>query len=273
MDIRSILVNVDVSPTTSTVLTCAIGLAKRFGADLIGVAADEPSLAVVGLDGGAAAAEFYATERMEIETRLSAAEVRFKGLVPAGIKSDWRAFVSSPTRSMADTGRCADLIVTGSTVSGAYDSVRKIDVGELVLSSGRSVLLVGDGVSEIKGEKIVIGWKDSREARRAVSDAMPFLVAAKEVTAITISEGDAVSERANLDDLLAWLKRHGVQASGDVITPSGSSVNTLQDAAHARRADLVVSGGYGHTRMREWLLGGVTRDLIGARNLNRFFSN
>lgn len=81
-----------------------------------------------------------------------------------------------------------------------------------------------------------------------IADALPFLKQAKEVTAITVSEGDAANERTNLDDLISWL-------------------------ATLRQADLVIAGGYGHSRVREWLFGGVTRDLLKAETLTRFFSN
>jgi len=91
MDIRSILVNVDLDTANSTVLRYAINLAQQMDAELIGVAADDPSLAMIGLDGGVAAADFYAMERTEIEKHLAAAEAQFRALVPPSLKSQWRA--------------------------------------------------------------------------------------------------------------------------------------------------------------------------------------
>lgn len=272
MDIRSILVSVDINPDASKILPAAIGLAKRFNARLIGVAADEPSLTFVGLDGGAAAADFYAAERNEIDRKLRVAETDFRGAVPAGIDWDWRAYVSTPTRALLDTAHCADLIVTGASATSDTKG-RVVDVGELVLGAGRPVLTIADGSKEIVTDRIVIGWKNVREARRAVSDALPFLRDAKEVIAITLSEGSPENEQSSLDDLVAWLLRHGVTAKSELIQNSEGFVDVLESKARAYKADLVVAGGYGHSRMREWLFGGMTRDLLAAKTLNRLLSN
>jgi nucleotide-binding universal stress UspA family protein len=273
MDIRSILVSVDINPAASKALPAAIGLARRFNAQLIGVAADEPSIAIVGLDGGAAAADFYATERIEVEARLRTAEAAFRTAVPAEVKCDWRAFVTTPTRALIDSAHVADLIVTGNSAGSIFNAEHRIDVGGLVLSAGRPVLNVADGVREITTDKVVIGWKNVREARRAVSDALPLLRGAKDIVAITLSEGAEEAERAGLDDLLAWLRRHGVAARSELVKNSEGFVDVLESTARAYEADLVVAGGYGHSRMREWLFGGMTRDLLQASTLNRLLSN
>jgi nucleotide-binding universal stress UspA family protein len=273
MDIRSILVNLDIDPAASKVLTAAVGLARKFGAELIGLAADEPSLAMIGIDGGAAAVDFYAAERTEIETRLRAAGAAFHATVPPDVKSQWRAYVAGPTRSLVDAARCADLIVTGSSLAGAFGTAHMVDVGEVVLSAGRPVLAVADGITEVTSDKIVIGWKDTREARRAVADALPFLTEAKSVVAVTLSEGDPSGERASLDDLVGWLGRHGIEARGDVVDSGDGFIDVLESTARTYGADMLVAGGYGHSRLREWLLGGMTRDMIGATDITRLLSN
>jgi len=106
-----------------------------------------------------------------------------------------------------------------------------------------------------------------------VADAVPFLQRAKQVLAITVGEGDRAAERGSLDDLLAWLARHGVTASADLIENKEGFVDVLESTSRAYQADLVVSGAYGHSRMREWLFGGMTRNLLQANTLNRLFSN
>lgn len=273
MDIRSILVNVDLNAADSTSLKYAIDLARRFDAELIGLAADEPNLTVAGMDAGAAAADFYSMQRTDIEKQLVVAEKQFRALVPAGIKSQWFAFVDNPIRALIDRARIADLIVTGATVSATFRPPRKVDLGELVLGSGRPVIDVADGLTDAKTDKIMIGWKDTREARRAVVDALPFLRLAKNVRAITVSEGDTGLERNKLDDLLAWLARHDVKADGEVLSNAEGFVDVLESTARAYQADLLVAGGYGHSRLREWLLGGVTRNLLEANTLTRLLSN
>ena len=272
MDIRSILVSVDLEPANTTVVQYAISLAGQVGAELVGVAADDPNLAMIGLDGGAAA-DFYAMERDEIETRLKAAQATFQSLVPAGMRTQWRAYLAPQIRSVIATARIADLIVTGATTSPTFRQRRVANLGELVLGAGRPIIAVGETVTEFADRKIVVAWKDTREARRAVADALPFLQRAQDVIAITVSEGDRSAEKGSLDDLLAWLDRHDVKARAELLENQEGFVDVLESTARAYQADLVVSGGYGHSRMREWLFGGITRNLLEANTLNRLFSN
>jgi nucleotide-binding universal stress UspA family protein len=133
--------------------------------------------------------------------------------------------------------------------------------------------VVADESAPFNCERIVVGWKDTREARRALVDALPFLERAKAVNVITISEGEADAEREKLDQILAWLDAHGVSASSELIESDGGFVDVLESTARASHADLVVAGGYGHSRMRELLFGGMTRNLIAASSINRLFSN
>ncbi|MEO6013690.1 MAG: universal stress protein [Devosia sp.] len=272
MDIRSILVHVDLDTANSTSLRYAIDLAQTFEANLIGVAADQPNLAFASVD-GAAAIDFYAMERSEIEKQLSKAEEAFRAAVPASIKVAWRSRVTSPVAAIIDAAGAADLIVTGSKASRAFHETEAVNLGEIVLASGRPVLDVGAFVSEVRLEKVMIAWKDTREARRAVVDALPFLRRAKEVSAVTIGEGDRKQELADLEDLVAWLACHDVAARGSVIDNPEGSLDMLERSALALGADLLVSGGYGHSRMREWLFGGMTRNVLAAEKLNRLISS
>jgi len=274
MEIRTILVNVDLDAVSPALVKCAAALAGRFGASLIGLAAAEPSPALIGVDGAVAAAEFYAQERADIEAQLQLAEAQFRAAVPAGIEVSWRGSIEAPNRSLAATARRADLIVTGSNLDNAGAGyLRRVDVGELVLGAGRPVLVASADAAEIKAETVVIGWKDTREARRAVADALPLLKAAATVVAVSISEGDLGAEQASLEDLLAWLRRHDIVAKGDVHAAEQSQAETLAAIAGRLGSDLIVTGGYGHSRLREWLFGGVTRDLLAAPTMNRFMSN
>ena len=273
MDIRSILVNVDLNPSDSMALTYASGLAAAFDAELIGIAADEPSLTFVGVDGVPAAVDFYAVERTEIERRLQSAEERFHAALVPGTRSQWHAFVAGTVRSLIDEARLADVVVTGARTASTFGNPHHVDLGQLVLGAGRPVIAVADAMPAYACDKVVIAWKDTREARRAVADALPLLKRASDVVAITISEGDTGSEQAKLNDLLSWLARHGVKARSELMTSSDGFVDVLESAARAAEADLVVAGGYGHSRMREWLFGGMTRNLIEATSLNRLLSN
>ena len=273
MEIRSILVNVDIASTESVALHYAIDLASKTGASLIGLAADQPNVAYAGWGGEAAALDVYSLERAEIESQLQQAESAFHSLVPKAINRQWRGYVADRTRALTETARIADIIITASSTTNTFQQQHVTDLGSLVLSAGRPVIDVASSVSTAKFDKIIIGWKDTREARRAVTDALPFLRMAHEVTALTVTEGDTVEERSSLDDLVAWLKTHDVSAHGDVIGNPGNYSDVLESQALALNADLLVIGGYGHSRMREWLFGGVTRSVLGANSLNRLLSN
>ena len=274
MDIRSILVNVDLETAGSASLTYAIDLAQTVGARLIGLAADQPNLALLGTDvTGTGATDFYVMERSEIERRLTAAEQQFTAAIPAGLKAEWRADIADPVRSLIATARCADLIVTGPTMSPVYSARRRVDLGELVIGAGRPVIDIAKDTTRFAAGRVMIAWKDTREARRAVADGLPFLKLANEVNVVTISEGDPISEREGLADVAAWLAAHGVDADTQLIDNKEGFDDVLETTAAMWHADMLITGGYGHSRMREWLFGGVTRNLLQADSLTRLFSN
>jgi len=272
MEIRSILVNLDVDLFSPPIVHCARDLATRFSADLIAVAAVPLSQSFIGIDNGAAYAAYYQQEREQIETRLHALEGEFRSLVGTSVKVEWHPFIEVPNQSMVALAHRADLIIAGSHI-GESNYPRSLNVGELVLTTGRPVLVVGSGVAKINADKILIGWKDVREARRAVVDALPFLSTASEVVVATMSEGNLLGEKASLEGVLSWLRRHDVKAHGNVYPRKGTAGETLAAIAKEAGADLIVTGGYGHSRVREWFLGGMTSDLLATPMINRFMSN
>lgn len=273
MEIRSILVNIDVGTPNSPSLDYAVDLAREFDAELIGLAADQPNLGYLGVDGGGAAIDFYNAERTAVEEQLARAEETFKTIVPSTLKHQWRAQMGQQTRSLLDYASIADIIVTPTWVTTALGEKQKTSMGELVLGAGRPVLNVGKSTTKASFERIYIGWKDTREARRAVVDALPFLKRAKEVVALTVSEGSYPEEKQSLADLAGWLSAHGIVARTDILTDTGRFGDLLQVTALEQKADLLVIGAYGHTRMREWMFGGVTRSVLETDDLNRLLSN
>lgn len=275
MQIREILVNIDLDLFSPALVACAAQLAQRFNAGLIGVSAGEPSTIGLAADGSAAIGLLYEQERVDIERRLGEIAQQFRDAVPAGVAQQWRGYLEPPNAALARTARCADLIVTESNFGGAAKNLRRsTDTGELLVRAGRPVIVTSVSASQIKADTIVVGWKDCREARRAVADALPFFATATQVFVATIHEGDLGEEKVSLEEVLAWMRRHGVPAQGDVAPSSTEGpAETLESIARDRGADLVVTGGYGSGRMREWLFGGMTRDLLSDRTIHRFMSN
>jgi nucleotide-binding universal stress UspA family protein len=273
MDIRSVVVNIDIGVVDTPALRYAIDLAKTFDAQLIGFAADQPNAAYLGVDAGAVAVEVYAAQNAEIEKKIKEAAEQFKRLVPANMKQAWRAYVADRTFALLEAASLADVIVTGSTTTSAYGVTESVDLGALVLGAGRPVIVVSRSGQQAKFDRVVVGWKDTREARRAVNDALPFLQRAKQVAVITVTEGDEQAERGSLGDIVAWLAQHGVTATSELLVDPQHFGDVLQTACLERNADLLVTGGYGHNRVREWLFGGMTRSLLEVDTLNRLMSN
>ncbi|MCH4559606.1 universal stress protein [Mesorhizobium jarvisii] len=218
-----------------------------------------------------AAAEIMRERRIEIEDRLKILKEEFLSLVGDG--ATLREEIGDPTRLLAMHARAADLVVTGTPVSGA-DHNRVVDIGTLVLSAGRPVLIAADRLVPPDPEKVLVAWKDTREARRAVTDALPFLTGAQDVLVATIEEQKQRDARESVGDVVRFMMRHGIKARSEVLDPDhGDACETIIELAHGMGADLVVAGGYGHSRLREWAFGGMTRSLLSNGSVNRLFSN
>lgn len=270
MEIRSILVSVGVGSQHSAA-RYAGQLAERFGAEVIGLAAAEPSLAFAGVDNAQVAFDYYATERKNIEAMLERAEEQFRSAMPTSVSAKWRSFVANPTEMLIDQARRCDLVIAA---SDDVPSVGEpLDPGHLILASGRPVLLVGKGNRAPTLDRMVIAWKDTREARRAVADAVPLLRYAKQVKVVTHSEGDMAAETLSLTDMVDWLGRHGISAETKLAEHGEEFLDATGLLTLTDVPDLIVAGGYGHSRFREWLFGGVTNDLLEATNVNRLLSN
>jgi nucleotide-binding universal stress UspA family protein len=273
MTFNTIMVQLDVDSPAAPRATYALELARRFEASLIGFAAADSYVFVPGDDGGMAAAEIMRQRRTEIEDRLKILKEEFLSVV--GDDALWREEIGDPTRLLAMHARAADLIVTGAPVSGAMaDHHRAVDVGTLVLSAGRPVLIAADQLAPPDPKKVVVAWKDTREARRAVIDALPFLTDAQDVLVATIEEQNQRDARESVGDVVRFLMRHGVKARSEVLgVGKEDACEAVCELARAMGTELVVAGGYGHSRIREWAFGGMTRSLLKQGAINRLLSN
>ncbi|MES0049950.1 universal stress protein [Mesorhizobium sp. M0053] len=269
MSYKSIIVNLAIDGAPAPIVQVGIELAERFGAHLIGLAAaDVPPLVATG-DGMVYEGEVMQIQRTEIEKRLAELRDVFETLVPASITSEWGQAVCSPTRLLSAKAAATDLIVTG---GGDGDNVfRAVDIGSLALGTGRPVLVTAGNMEHIRAKTVLVAWKDTREARRAIADALPFLAKANEVVVATIDNSRDESIRNSLDDVAAFLGHHGIKARTELISGEADGAR-LVTFARSINADLIVSGAYGHSRLREWAFGGVTRTLIEESRISRFLS-
>jgi nucleotide-binding universal stress UspA family protein len=243
-------------------LQIAGDLAERFNAKVIGIAAADPQPPYYA--GGSVARGFVEHERIEVKKRIEEAEARFRATIDKRARDvEWRSAFERPNDYVAREARAADLIITGSNRDGVLiDRLRRLDPSDLVMVAGRPLFLVPPEVEYLKLDNVLVAWKDTREARRAVVDALPLLHKAKDVTVIEIVEGDASRGAAedSVKDVAAWLKRHDILAFPKVMHATSEADQI--DRIWKTEADLVVAGAYGHARLREWVFGGVTRNLI-----------
>ena len=141
---------------------------------------------------------------------------------------------------------------------------------QTMLRSGAPVLVVPyAGDFPTLGTHALIAWKDTREAARALREALPLLRGASRVELLELDEGSRAAEAApaSLHEARAWLARHGIGAEARLEPAAGDAGETLLSRAADLSADLLVMGAYGHARVREWVLGGATRHLLGHMTL------
>ena len=264
MTYATIMVNMQLGRSNAAVLRMASTLARRFGASVTGIAARQP-MQILYTDGCYVSPELIDGDREEIAKEMRAAQAEFRGAVELPrAELEWREAVTyePPCDFVAREARRADLVLSGMPTPKAADATR-VATGDLVMQTGRPVLVIPDMAGGAALNRIVIGWKETREARRAAADAMPLLLAADHVTVIQIAaEEDREDVRRNLADVAGWLNRHGASVETVAAASAGDDAKTLNALAVEREADLIVAGAYGHSRLREWALGGVTRDLL-----------
>ena len=268
MSYASILVHVEPDSTSSDArLDLACVLARRFSASLVGLAAAAIRPPLVDAFGGAVlVGEVMEAEEEQIRSELSAAEQRFRSHAGVqAISATWRAEVGLPAQVLARECRSADLVLLGRDLerlrAGIY---RSADPGEVIMAAGRPVLVVPPGADKLAAGHIVVAWKDTREARRAVWDASPFLRMAEAVHVVAVVDAEELNAATvGVSDVVRHLERHGIKARAEVRTQrEASPADELILVAEQQGADLIVAGAYGHARVREWVLGGVTRDLL-----------
>ncbi len=273
MSIKTILVHADPGPACDRRIALAAQLADRFGAGLIGVGAEafDPLLTSGDpvVDGG-----LIAAVRKRIEENIPAAERHFRALTAGRQGLSWVSAEDYPDRVMALYARGADLVV--SSRPGRHEAVTCVPrPADLIMEAGAPVLMAADGDAPFVGERVIVGWRDKRESRRALTDALPFLKKAKSVIMALVSgEAGIEADQTALRDVLRRLTAHGVEATVEMVLKGrGTIADALEEAATRRSADLIVVGAYGHSRLREWALGGVTEDFIAASSKHVLFSH
>lgn len=274
MSYTSIMVHQNLDGANDSRLPIAAGLAQRFDAKLIGIAACEVKPPAYG--GGALASAILNELRPQTESKLNEAGNRFRSGVEGKVRDvEWRQALAKPTAYVAREARAADLIIAGAARDIGYaDPFTELDPGDLIMQAGRPVLVVPPEAEILEAKHILVAWKDTREARRAVLDALPLLQMAVDVTVVEIAGRDDIKSAARSgEDVAGWLKRHGVCAGANAVVASEEPFGALEALLSQNAADLIVAGAYGHSRVQERIFGGVTRDLLTKARCCCLFAN
>lgn len=266
MTIATVMVSLALGQSNEARLEIAGQLAERFGAGIVGIAAAQFAPPLYFTD-GQYAQDLIDRAEAEIKRRLLELETQFRQAAKnRATIVDWRSALDFPARFIVREARCADIIVDGGRSPAMSDAFALASPKDLVMQTGRPLLVVPDAANWLDLRSVLVAWKNTPEARRAVADAVPLLREAKEVTVVEILEGGGrqADAEAGVKDVVGWLSRHGVSASGRVCENNESQDATVQldEIASEVCANLIVAGAYGHSRFRELILGGMTQHLV-----------
>jgi nucleotide-binding universal stress UspA family protein len=278
MGYKTILVHCDASAKVVHRLAVAVDLAKRHGAHLVGVNIREPFTAPAMFDGTAAMdsllAAFEETARADMAAAKSAFDKAVKG---AELSTEWRSEEGYADARLTVHSRYADLTVLGQA-DAESPSFAPLDLPEtMAMSTGRPVLLVPHiGAPARAAKTVMLCWNATRESARAASDALPLLQAAAKVIVLCIDprssdDGHGAEPGA---DVATWLARHGVKVTVQRDVAADSDVGSvILSRAADYDVDLIVMGLYGHSRLREMVLGGASRTLLATMTVPVFVAH
>jgi len=266
MSIKHILVHADATGAFRKRVDLAFGLADRFGASIEAIFARRPPYLPAAIDGVVSPqliqAQGEQTKAIEAAARAIYDEAG-AGRPDAG---KWRAADGLDSVVVAAAARVADLVIMGQpepeTAEAATDYTA---AAEVVMHGGRPVLVIPyAGDFKPAFDRVLVAWNDSREATRALADAMPFLREAKKATVMMVNPPERQSPQdIGSQDVCTYLGRHGIDAGvRDAHNADLEAGDVILSRAADLGADLIVMGAYGHTRFREFILGGATHDIM-----------
>lgn len=265
MSYKTILVHSDPGERCALRLDAAINLARQFDAHLVALYAQAPFV-LPGYLLPQVGPEIIAAQQSAVAAAMARAEAAFsQRTATVGLKNvEWRTAIDNPVEVMAMHARYADLVVIGQGDAGDNSGVAADFPVRLTLTAGRPVLILPNaGRFASVGKRVLIAWDASREATRAVTDALPLLRLADTVNIVAINPVLDGHGRVPGADISVYLARHGVRAELHIDQGVDIDVgNELLSRAADFSADLIVMGCYGHSRLREWVLGGATRTIL-----------
>ena len=269
MSIRTIAVSLVDVERQDAVMNAAFSLAGRHDAHVLGIYT-VPSPHGIAIPASYGAISTDIDNSRYFEDNLDGVKAKFEDASRRhDVRAEWRR-VDGETGLLADAmlkhAPYADLIVAGQVNSSTNRSVEPDFVERLILESGRPVLVIPNmGDFKSIGTNVIVGWNATREAMRAAFDAVPVMKGAKRVELLWANARDEPEIAGDLPgaELAAVLSRHDIKMFARSISASDlSPADALLNEASDIGADLIVIGAYGHSRLREFVFGGVTRSLL-----------
>lgn len=265
--LREIVVFIRGGGTATAVLDFAGALAKEHGARLIGafVQPEPPATTAQTFARGKGIHEVVRSQQEKLEDAEAEYRAAFDKVVRHnGLHSEWRSLVHFSS-DIAVNAYYADLVVIARPESAAPEAGPSGLAESLVLSSGRPILLFPRDSKVSQVRRAVVAWNTTREAVRAAADALPLLSRAEAVEVLVIDHERHKASHGHEPgaDIARHLARHGAQVEVRRVSSDGKNVGQLMlSQAAAFRADLLVMGAYGHSQVREWVFGSVTRTIL-----------
>jgi nucleotide-binding universal stress UspA family protein len=265
MTYKTILVDCDASAKVGHRLAVAVQLAKRHGAHLIGAHVRAPVSPPVFADGTVPMESVLDAFESAAKSEETVAAAAFNSAVKAaGLSTEWCVAEGYADDVLAQRARYADLLVLGQTDPDAVTRSPPAQPQSVVLASGKPAFVVPHvGVTGEPGKTVMLCWNDSRESARAARDALPFLKQAEKVIVFVVKH--ASQDASTEGDVKTWLGRHGVYAiTQHDVAPDSDVGGVILSRAADQSVDLIVMGLYGHSRLREMVLGGASRTLLSS---------
>jgi nucleotide-binding universal stress UspA family protein len=269
MMLKLILALVDGGPLSDATLEAGLLVAKQFDAhfEVLHVRADPATLISMVGGGIPSIAVEPAIEAMTnlVETRAQRARAAFDRIAAkAGAAVTWRQETGVEPVVLAGAARLSDLTVIGRPDATSADQL-PASLDSALFDTGRPVLVVPPNPVPTIGRRVAIAWNGSPKASRAAAASLPFLERAETIAVVTVPAGRRGSSG---DALAAYLRRHGLKATVESADPHSKSIGkALLEHAKGRGIDLLVMGAWGHSRIREMILGGVTREVLAQTTL------
>ena len=266
MGFKTILVHVDTGRSASARLKLSADLAARFAAHVSGLYVRRPFQAPAFTDAGPAMDSLYRTYENSVKADEALAAGVFRDLIGStNLSSEWRVADGLAEEVVAVHARYADLAIVGQAEPDAATTTPP-DLAETIAMAGERPVLIVPHIGVIKppGKTVMLCWNGTREAARAATGALPLLKAADKTIILLVDPRNDGAEQPGAA-VARWLARHGVKAVVQRDTAADSNVGgVILSRAADHDADLIVMGLYGHSRMREWVLGGASRTLLAS---------